>query len=103
MTTEATWNTVSPSTVPSSAPIETYQTFSVPNPIAAPITPTEVQKKIVKVEPVVSQAEASAKQADQAPSVPEKPTEQKNLKRKISSVSDPETKELTEEQMLERR
>jgi hypothetical protein len=103
MTTEATRYTVSPTTVPSSRPIETYQTFSVPNPIAAPITPKEVQKKIVKVEPVVSQAATSAKQDDQEPSVPEKPTEQKNRKRKISSVSDPETKELTGEQMLERR
>jgi hypothetical protein len=86
-----------------SLPVAAYQTFSVPNPIAPPITPTEVQKKIVKVEPVASQAEASAKQADQEPSVPEKPIEQKDRKRKISSVSVPETKELTAEQMLERR
>jgi hypothetical protein len=57
----------------------------------------------VKVEPVVSQAEASAKQADQEASVPEKPTKQNNRKRKVSSVSDPETKELTAEQMLELR
>jgi hypothetical protein len=103
VTTEETRDTVSPTMAASSPSLETCQTFSVPNPIAAPITPTEVHKEIVKVEPVVSQAEASAKQDDQESSVPQKPTEQKSRKRRIVSVSDPETKELTGEQMLERR
>jgi hypothetical protein len=89
--------------VTSSLPVVTYQTLSVPNPIAATITPTEVQKKIRKVEPVMSQADTSAKQDDKDPAVPENLTEQKNRKRKISSVSDPEMKELKGEQMLERR
>jgi hypothetical protein len=104
VTTEENLYTVSSMMVTSSLPAVTYQTFSVPNPISAPITPTEVHKKIWKVEPVLSEADASAKQDDQElSSVPEKATEQKNRKRKISAVSDSETKELKGEQMLERR
>jgi hypothetical protein len=103
-TTEETQYTVSSVMLASSLPVVTYQTFSVPNPISAPIAPTEVEKQVLKVEPVVSQADASAKQADQQPSsVPEKAAEQMNHKRKISSVSDMETKELKGGQMLERR
>jgi hypothetical protein len=103
VTPERNRYTVSSVMVTPSLPVVTYQTFSVPNPMAAPITPMEVQKKIVKVEPFVSQAESSAKQGDQEPSVPKKVTDQNNRKRKISSVPVPETKELTGEQMLERR
>jgi hypothetical protein len=101
--TEENIYTVSSVMVTSSLPVVTYQTLSLPNPIAASIRPTEVQKKIWKVEPVASQADANAKQDDKDPSVPDNPTEQKNRKRNISSVSDPETKELKGEQMVERR